>query len=236
MIELGMFVFFGMFAIGGIIVVGMLVFAVLGLLAALVLGVLEAMGRALLMLALTPRWLWRAARAGTLDPPPPPPRPRPACGDDSDRYVDTSALNAASMHRFAMKTQVSLMSAKDETAMISRRVGIHAKAIEPMVAFASLTRKDCDAGELTMGVTTRRLLAWADLVRIGIASKQAFESAVIAGAAAEDKATLIMLAGQNLTSLHDRIDGIARGTINPNTPPVETKARGRPRPVKGRAS
>jgi hypothetical protein len=77
-----------------------------------------------------------------------------------------------------------------------------------------------------MGVTTRRLLAWANLAKIGIASKQAFEGVVIAGAAAEDKAALIMLAGQNLTSAHKTIDDIVRGLIDPDAPPVDAKPQG----------
>jgi CbbQ/NirQ/NorQ C-terminal len=227
MIELGALVIGAWLGVMAIFWGGVLALAALSALAILVMMIGEALGRALLALALTPRWIWRAARAGTLDPPPPP-RPRTACGDDSGRYVDTAALNSAFMDRSVLKTCVSFLTPAQETAMVARRVGVHAKAIEPMVEFATLTRKDCDAGKLTMGVTTRRLLAWADLVRIGIASKQAFEGVVIAGAAAEDKTTLIMLAGQDLT-LHDRIDGIARGTINPNTLPVDAKAQGQGR-------
>jgi hypothetical protein len=48
MIELGMFVFFGMFAVAAIITVGLLVFAALGFALAIVAGGLEALGRALL--------------------------------------------------------------------------------------------------------------------------------------------------------------------------------------------
>jgi MoxR-like ATPase len=147
-------------------------------------------------------------------------------GDDTGRYVDTAALNAAFLDRFAMKTELTFLTATQETTMVSRRVGIHAKAVAPMVEYASLTRRDCDAGKLTMGVTTRRLLAWANLAKIGIASKQAFEGVVIAGAAAEDKAALIMLAGQNLTSAHKTIDDIVRGLIDPDAPPVDAKPQG----------
>ena len=89
-----------------------------------------------------------------------------------------------------------------------------------MVDYAALTRRDCDAGKLTMGVTTRRLLAWGHLVRIGISSRQAFEGAVVQAAAAEDKAALITLANANLVSAHATIDAIVRGTLDPDAPPV----------------
>ena len=147
-------------------------------------------------------------------------------GDDTGRYVDTAALNAAFLDRFACKTELSFLTPAQETNMVSRRANVHASAIKPMVEYASLTRRDCDAGKLTMGVTTRRLLAWANLVRVGITSKQAFEGVVIAGAAAEDKAALIMLAGQNLTTAHAFIDGVVRGSIDPDAPAIDPHAQG----------
>jgi MoxR-like ATPase len=147
-------------------------------------------------------------------------------GDDSGRYIDTAALNAAFLDRFALKTELSFLTEGQETTMVSRRVGVHPKAVQPMVEYAKLTRQSCDAGKLTMGVTTRRLLAWANLVKIGIGSKQAFEGVVIAGAAAEDKAALIMLAGQNLTSAHAVIDGIVRGSLDPDAKPVDASTQG----------
>ena len=147
-------------------------------------------------------------------------------GDDTGRYVDTAALNAAFLDRFALKTELTFLTPAQETTMVARRVGISPHAVKPMVEYASLTRRDCDAGKLTMGVTTRRLLAWGHLVRIGITSKQAFEGVIVQGCAAEDKAALIMLAGQNLTSAHDTIDGIVRGTIDPNAPTIDPKAQG----------
>jgi cobaltochelatase CobS len=148
------------------------------------------------------------------------------CGDDTGRYVDTAALNAAFLDRFACKTELSFLTPAQETSMVARRVGISNAAVKPMVDYATLTRKDCDAGKLTMGVTTRRLLAWANLVRIGITSKQAFEGVVIQGCAAEDKAALITLANANLASAHATIDGIVRGTIDPNAPAIDPRAQG----------
>lgn len=86
MIELGMFVFFGMFAVAAIITVGMLVFALLGFALAIVAGGLEALDRALLALMLTPLWLWRVARAGRLIQPPTPPRSPPPHGTHAFRF------------------------------------------------------------------------------------------------------------------------------------------------------
>jgi MoxR-like ATPase len=148
------------------------------------------------------------------------------CGDDTGRYVDTAALNAAFLDRFAFKTEVSFLSVAQEAAMVAKRAGVHVAAVKPMVEYASITRKDADAGKLTIGVTTRRLLNWARSCRIGIASKSAFEGIVIASAAPEDKATLLMLAGQNLTSAHAEIDDIVRGRLNPDAPRAAPVAQG----------
>ena len=147
-------------------------------------------------------------------------------GDDTGRYVDTAAVNAAFLDRFALKTEVSFLSPALEAGMISRRAGIPVAAAKIMVDYAGVTRANADSGKLTMGVTTRRLLVWAQTTRNGILSARAFNSTVIAGAASEDKATLEMLEGTTLRSLHPQIDGIVRGTIDPNAPIADPKAQG----------
>ena len=147
-------------------------------------------------------------------------------GDDTGRYVDTAAVNAAFLDRFALKTEVSFLSPALEAGMISRRAGIPVAAAKIMVDYAGVTRANADSGKLTMGVTTRRLLAWAQTARNGILSARAFASTIVSGAASEDKATLEMLEGTTLRSLHPQIDGIIRGTIDPNAPVADPKAQG----------
>ena len=147
-------------------------------------------------------------------------------GDDTGRYVDTAAVNAAFLDRFALKTEVSFLSPALEAGMIARRAGIPVAAAKIMVDYAGVTRANADSGKLTMGVTTRRLLAWAQTTRNGILSARAFNSTVVSGAASEDKATLEMLEGTTLRSLHPQIDGIVRGTIDPNAPVADPKAQG----------
>ena len=147
-------------------------------------------------------------------------------GDDTGRYVDTAAVNAAFLDRFALKTEVSFLSPALEAGMISRRASVPLAAAKIMVEYAGVTRANADSGKLTMGVTTRRLLAWAETARNGIQSARAFASTVVSGAASEDKATLEMLEGTTLRSLHVRIDGLIRGTIDPNAAPVDPKAQG----------
>ena len=146
------------------------------------------------------------------------------CGDDSGRYVDTAAVNVAFMDRFAFRVEFSFLPASSEIAMLTSHSGVHAACARLMVDYASLTRSNADSGKLTMGLTPRRLLCWAKAVRIGVSSAKAFQSCVVAGAAPEDRETILMLEAQSLRSQHATIDGIARGTIDPNAP--DTKAQG----------
>jgi hypothetical protein len=143
-------------------------------------------------------------------------------GDDSGRYVDTAAVNVAFMDRFAFRVEFSYLPAGQETSMLANRTGILSQASKIMVEYAGLTRSNADAGKLTIGLTPRRLLCWAKGVKAGIPSAKAFHSCVVASAAPEDRETILMLEAQSLRSQHAMIDGLARGTIDPNAPdPVE---------------
>jgi len=140
------------------------------------------------------------------------------CGDDSGRYVDTAAVNVAFMDRFAFRVEFSFLPASSEIAMLANHTGIRTECARLMVDYASLTRSNADAGKLTMGLTPRRLLCWAKAVKAGISSAKAFQSCIVAGAAPEDRETILMLEAQSLRSQHATIDGIARGAIDPNAP------------------
>jgi MoxR-like ATPase len=146
------------------------------------------------------------------------------CGDDSGRYVDTAAVNVAFMDRFAFRVEFSFLPASSEIGMLANHTGIAPECARLMVDYASLTRSNADAGKLTMGLTPRRLICWAKAVKAGIASAKAFQSCVVAGAAPEDRETILMLEAQTLRSQHATIDGIARSTIDPNAP--DAKAQG----------
>ena len=146
------------------------------------------------------------------------------CGDDSGRYVDTAAVNVAFMDRFAFRVEFSFLPASSEIGMLANQTGVASECARLMVEYASLTRSNADAGKLTMGLTPRRLICWAKAVRVGVSSAKAFQSCIVASAAPEDRETILMLEAQSLRSQHATIDGIARGTIDPNAP--EAKAQG----------
>lgn len=136
------------------------------------------------------------------------------CGDDSGRYVDTAAVNVAFMDRFAFRVEFSFLPASSEIGMLANHTGVNPECARLMVEYASLTRSNADAGKLTMGLTPRRLICWAKAVRVGVSSAKAFQSCIVAGAAPEDRETILMLEAQSLRSQHATIDGIARGTID----------------------
>ena len=146
------------------------------------------------------------------------------CGDDSGRYVDTAAVNVAFMDRFAFRVEFSFLPASSEISMLTNQTGVAPECARLMVEYASLTRSNADAGKLTMGLTPRRLICWAKAVRVGVSSAKAFQSCVVASASPEDRETILMLEAQSLRSQHATIDGIARGTIDPNAP--DTRAQG----------
>jgi MoxR-like ATPase len=148
------------------------------------------------------------------------------CGDDTGRYRDTEALNAAFMDRFALKTELGFLSPGQEANMLAARTGVHVAVARAMVDYATVTRQNADAGKLTMSVTPRRLLVWARTARGGLTSSKAFQAAIVAGAASEDKAVLEMLESQTIKSRHKWIDGVLRGTIDPNAPEVQPGAHG----------
>lgn len=137
------------------------------------------------------------------------------CGEDSGRYVGTEAMNAALLDRFAIKLQFTHMPPDREAGMLSSRTGLHRDACALIVAYATTTRNNATSGNLSMGITPRRLLSWATMVRQGIPSETAFVSTIINGCAPEDKETLLQLQETSLKSEHATIDALARGVAVP---------------------
>src|SRR5215469_5504359 len=137
-------------------------------------------------------------------------------GDDSGRYVDTAPMNAAFLDRFGLRVEYTHLSPASEANMLHNRTRIPVPAARLMTDFAALTRRDCSAGKLTMGLTPRRLISWARAVMVGMPSATAFAQAIVQGTAPEDKPALMMLATTSLDSQHATIEALARG----ETPPV----------------
>lgn len=142
-------------------------------------------------------------------------------GDDTGRYVDTNGMNAAFLDRFALRVSHDYMSPAVEAGMMHKRTRLPLAACRMMTDFAALTRRDVAAGKMTMGLTPRRLLAWANACAAGLDSVMAFGAAVVQGTAPEDRQALDMLASTSLASQHAEIDRLARGETAPVVAPVE---------------
>lgn len=141
-------------------------------------------------------------------------------GDDSGRYVDIAPVNAAFLDRFAYRETIRCLDPEDEIRMVAARSGLPLEAVRPMVNYASLTRENAKSGKLTLGLTPRRLLAWARGVGAGIASSRVFDMCCLNGASSEDLECLRVLAETSLKSEHATIDALARGLPAPAPEPM----------------
>jgi hypothetical protein len=130
-------------------------------------------------------------------------------GDNSGRYLDTAPMNAAFLDRFAARVEFSFMSPAAEAGLIHKRTRLPIEAARLLSDYAATTRQKAEAGLLTIGLSPRRLLAWARLVRGGIPSARAFQMTVLQGSVAEDREPLVMLAGTSLD--HGRVDSLTHG-------------------------
>jgi hypothetical protein len=134
-------------------------------------------------------------------------------------------LNTAFRNRFARHVEYEYLSPSVEASMLHHRTNLALAACRIMTDFAALTRKDAAAGKLTMGVTPRRLIAWARVVMVRMSSADAFAQAVVQGTAPEDREALARLASTSLESKHATIDALAGGDIPAPAEPIAEPAR-----------
>jgi len=132
-------------------------------------------------------------------------------GDETGRYADTNTQNLALQDRFAYSVRCDYMSPATEAQTLSAHTGLALAACEKMVSFATLTRQGASNGQLTTGASYRRLLAWADAVSLGIASKDAFRTALVNPTDAADRETFKSLEKNNVQ--HPEIDALATGVV-----------------------
>lgn len=125
-------------------------------------------------------------------------------GDDSGQYAGTSAMNRAFLDRMAARVEVGYMPEAAEAEVLARRSGVARPAAKRMVAFAGGTRKAAASGDMAHGLGLRRLVAWADLVALGVPSERAFGMTCIAGENPDDAETVQQMASAYLD--HAAID------------------------------
>lgn len=138
-------------------------------------------------------------------------------GDETGRYCDTQTQNIALQDRFAWIVACDYLSEAREASVLHHRTGIAQDAASAMVAFASVTRKNAATGQMTAGVSLRRLMAWAVAVQAGVPSAHAFKASILSGTDAADRETVRGIE-KNMTP-HAAIDRAAQGL-----PAIDTAA------------
>ena len=123
-------------------------------------------------------------------------------------------MNAAFMDRFGARLQFTFMKPDSEARMLHARTGIPTAAAAIMLEYATATRKEADASSLSLGVTTRRLIAWSNAVMAGIPSAKAFLTCVVKGCSPEDREPMLSLEASSLKSRHVEIDTLTHGNAD----------------------
>lgn len=84
-------------------------------------------------------------------------------GDTSGLYVGTQALNQAQMDRWQVVVEVDYLPAEREQAVLTRKLPqLDAEVAAAMVRWAQLCRRAQRQGDLSVLVSTRTLLSWAE--------------------------------------------------------------------------
>jgi cobaltochelatase CobS len=148
------------------------------------------------------------------------------CGDDTGRYIDVAPVNAALLDRFAMRHVVDYLPPAIEARVVASRAMVSREIADIMARFAATTRAQAANGSLTMGITTRRLIAWGKAVNAGLPSDVAFTVAVLNGADSADREALRQLETADLKAgRHTEIDARRNGTFaTPNATPAPAES------------
>lgn len=141
-------------------------------------------------------------------------------GDETGRYADTMAQNLALQDRFAWLVRCSYLTPEREAAVIQARTGLNGEAARMMADFAQSSRLVADAGQMTTGLSLRRLISWAVAVHAGVTSEHAFAAAILKAADVADRETIRGL--EKATAMHPAIDAHAKGLPLPAAPQATT--------------
>src|SRR5215831_7444684 len=150
-------------------------------------------------------------------------------GGSRKGYTDTNRLNAAFLDRFGVRVNINYLPPDRETDVIVGYTGCTRELAELLVTAASVTRAAENDETLSHGIGLRRLLSWAELLSDGIDPENAFQSAILNCAAAQDVETL----REQCLLTYDR-NTVARA-LNPSSPMPADPAVTNPTPA-GRAA
>lgn len=119
-------------------------------------------------------------------------------GDNTGRYADTNSMNAAFLDRAAKILKVDYLPRTKEIEVLQAKTGCSAQAAETIVDFAAKTRKAGEQGEITEGLSFRRMVALANDIQDGIDARRAYANCVLNHAPADDAVALNELAKAHL--------------------------------------
>jgi len=119
-------------------------------------------------------------------------------GDDTGRYSDTNTMNAAFLDRAAKILRVDYLPSDMETELLANKTGIAIDIARMIVDFANVTRKAGEQGDISEGVSFRRMVALANDLTDGISARRAFRNCVLNHATADDAVALNELAKAHL--------------------------------------
>jgi len=119
-------------------------------------------------------------------------------GDDTGRYSDTNTMNAAFLDRAAKILRVDYLPSDKETELLANKTGIAIDIARMIVDFANVTRKAGEQGDISEGISFRRMVALANDLIDGISARRAFRNCVLNHATADDAVALNELAKAHL--------------------------------------
>lgn len=93
-------------------------------------------------------------------------------------YEGTKTLNKAFLDRFPIILSIDTLSPKEETELISERSGMPLNVSQELVKIAHNARKSYTESKLSVYVSTRSLLAVANLAKNGLDLKVAYQASI----------------------------------------------------------
>ncbi len=119
-------------------------------------------------------------------------------GDATGRYSDTNNMNAAFLDRAAKILSVDYLPRGLEIQALMAKAGCDQNMAETIVDFAAKTRKAGEQGDITEGLSFRRMVAFAHDMLDGIDARRAFKNCIINHAPADDAVAINELAKAHL--------------------------------------
>jgi MoxR-like ATPase len=114
-------------------------------------------------------------------------------GDQTGQYESTRIMNRAFLDRAGITCKLDYMDPNLEAKALVARTKCKPQLAALLTRFAQTTRRKADSGDVSHGLTMRRLIALAELITDGMDPNFAFQSAVIETAPFDDREPLRQL-------------------------------------------